>query len=75
MFVGAAVLLAGALLGPSAAQASAPRAPSPAPVVAGGGYLALGDSVSFGYRGPGTYHARTTPTPPAFPNWSAPVSA
>ncbi len=46
--------LAGLALLPTAASADPHPAPVAGPVVAGSGYLALGDSVSFGYREPTT---------------------
>jgi lysophospholipase L1-like esterase len=60
--VGAAVLAAGAIALPAVSASASPSPGWPprgqAPVVAGSDYLALGDSVTFGYR-----ESTTTPAP------------
>ncbi|HZZ95745.1 MAG TPA: SGNH/GDSL hydrolase family protein [Jatrophihabitantaceae bacterium] len=56
--VGAAALAVTTLVALAPSGSAAPNASAPAPVRAGSVYLALGDSVPFGYR-----EAQSTPTP------------
>ena len=73
--VGVVAAAALVLTGVSASAAAATSPAGPRPVVAGSGYLALGDSVSFGYREPANLPTPDYPDASSFVGYPEDVAA